>query len=69
MLRSSAATLVARRRVGELGDVRQSVDRLLALATRLTQSHPDQAASMVLSETYFQRAKFAYRVDGEPVIG
>jgi hypothetical protein len=70
MLRSSAATLVAQRRAGKLGDVRQSVDRLLALATRLTQSHPDHAATyMVLSEAYLERAKLAYRVDDEPVIG
>jgi hypothetical protein len=70
MLQNSSATLASQRRTGKLGDVRRSVDRLLALATRLTRSHPDQAATyMVLSEAYFQRAKLAYRVDGEPVIG
>ena len=55
---------------GKLGDAHRIADQLLALAERLTQSYPDQAAAyMLLSEGYVQRAKIAYRVDGEPVIG
>jgi hypothetical protein len=49
---------------------RRIVDRLLAIAFRVTQSYPDQAAaSMFLSEGYIQRAKMAYRTVGEPPIG
>ena len=45
-------------------------DQLVALAERLTRSYPDQAAPfMLLSEGYVQKAKNAYRVQGEPVIG
>jgi hypothetical protein len=65
-----AGTMTWQRRVGKLGDARRIADQLLALAERLTRSYPDQAAaSMLLSEAYVQRAKIAYRVDGEPVIG
>jgi hypothetical protein len=63
-----ASTLSWRRRAGKLGDAHQVVDRLLALAGRLTRLYPDQAAHMFLSEGYVQRAKIAYRVAGEPVL-
>jgi serine/threonine protein kinase len=70
MRHHGAGTMTWQRRVGKLGDARRIADQLLALAERLTRSYPDQAAaSMLLSEAYVQRAKIAYRVDGEPVIG
>ncbi len=70
MLRSSSETLASQIRAGKLGDAGRSVDRLLALAERLRRSYPDQAAPyMLLSEGYLKKAKIAYRVDGEPVIG
>jgi hypothetical protein len=63
-------TMTGQRRAGKLGDARRIADRFLALAERLTRSYPDQATPyMLLSEAYVQRAKIAYRVDGEPVIG
>jgi eukaryotic-like serine/threonine-protein kinase len=66
----SHETLAWQRRVGKLGDARRGADRALALAHRLTQTYPDQAAAyMILSDGYVQRAKIAYRVDDEPVIG
>ena len=41
----------------------------MSLAGRLTQMYPAQAAThMLLSEAYMQKAKNAYRVDGESVI-
>jgi hypothetical protein len=65
-----AGTMTWQRRVGKLGDARRIADQLLALAERLTRSYPDQAAPyMLLSDAYVQRAKIAYRVEGEPVIG
>jgi hypothetical protein len=65
-----ASTLASQRRVGKLDDAHRFVDQLLALARRLTQLYPDQAAAyMALSDGYVQRAKIAYRVDDEPVIG
>ena len=58
------------RKVGELGNEHRLVDQLLALARRLTQICPDQAAAyMLLSDGYVQRAKIAYHVEDEPVIG
>jgi hypothetical protein len=64
------STLAWHRRVGKLDDDHRLVDQSLALARRLTQSYPDQAAaSMLLSEGYVQRAKIAYHADDEPVIG
>ena len=64
-----ASTLAWQRKVGKLGDAHRIADQLLALAERLTQSYPDQAAAyMLLSEGYVQRAKNAYREDDEPVI-
>jgi eukaryotic-like serine/threonine-protein kinase len=70
MRRHCASTLAWHRRVGKLDDEHRLVDRLVALARRLTQSYPDQAAtSMLLSEGYVQRAKIAYRVDDAAVIG
>ena len=63
------STLAWQRMFGKLGDAHRVVDQLLALAERLTQSYPDQAAAyMLLSEGYVQRAKNGYRVDDEPVI-
>ena len=57
------------RKVGKLGDANRIADQLLALAERLTQLYPDQAAAyMLLSEGYVQRAKIAYREDDAPVI-
>jgi hypothetical protein len=56
-------------KVGKLRKAHQFVDRRLALASRLTQSYPGQAASyMFLSEGYIQRAKIAYREDDDSVI-
>jgi hypothetical protein len=64
-----SSKLAWQRRFGKLGDALRGADQLLALAERLTQSYPDQAAAyMLLSEGYVQRAKIAYRVDDEPVI-
>ena len=64
-----ASKLAWQRRVGKLGDALRIADQLLALAERLTQSYPDQAAAyMLLSEGYVQRAKNGYREDDEPVI-
>ena len=63
-------TLARQRQAGNLAEAQRIVDRLLALAGRLTRSYPDQGAThMLLSEAYIQGAKNAYRVDGEPVIG
>jgi eukaryotic-like serine/threonine-protein kinase len=63
-------TLGRQRKAGKLGDAHRIVAQVLALAERLTQLYPDQAAAyMLLSEGYVQRAKMAYQVDGEPVIG
>lgn len=63
-----AGALTRLRQDGKIGEARQGVDRWLALAGRLTKSYPSQAAAyMFLSEGYMQRAKIAYRVDGEPV--
>ena len=63
-------TLWLQRQAGNLAEAQRIVDRLLALAERLTRSYPDQAAAyMLLSEGYVQQAKIAYRVDGEPVDG
>ncbi len=63
-------TLRLQREAGDLAEAQRIVDRLLALAGRLTRSYPHQAATyMLLSEAYVQRAKNAYRVDGEPVDG
>ncbi len=64
-----ASTLSQQRTLGKLDDARRLLDQLLALAERLTQLYPDQAASfMFLSEGYVQRAKYAMCVPGEPVI-
>jgi hypothetical protein len=61
--------LALERRVGKLGDAHRIADRFTALAERLTQSFPDQAAAhMLLSESYVQKAKNAYREDDAPVI-
>jgi len=69
MMHPAASTLTRQRRVGKLGDASRIADQLLALATRLTQSYPDQAAAyMLLSEGCVQRAKMAYRMSDEPVI-
>ena len=63
-------TLWLQRQAGNLAEAQHIVDRLLALAGRLTRSYPDQAATyLLLSEACVQRAKIAYRVDGEPVDG
>jgi serine/threonine protein kinase len=63
-------TLWQQRQAGNLAEAQRIVDRLLALAGRMTRSYPDQAAAyMLLSEVYVQRAKNAYRVRGEPVDG
>ena len=70
MRQHCASTLAWHRRAGKLDDAHRLVDQLLALARRLTQSYPDQAAAyMLLSEGYVQRAKIAYREDDEAVIG
>jgi hypothetical protein len=63
-------TLVSQRWVGKLSDAHRFADRLVALAERLRRSCPDQAAAyMLLSEAYVQKAKNAYRVDGEfPIV-
>ncbi len=63
-------TLARQRQVDKLSETLRIADRLVALAERLRRSYPGQAAPyMLLSEGYLQRAKYAYRVDGEPVIG
>jgi hypothetical protein len=64
-----ASTLGWQRKVGKLRDAHRIADQLLALAERLTQLYPDQAAAyMLLSEGYVQKAKNAYREDDAPVI-
>ncbi len=64
-----ASTMTWQRQVGKLGDAHRIADQLVALAERLTQLYPDQAAAyMLLSEGYVQRAKIAYREDEAPVI-
>ncbi len=69
VVQRSGDSLKYQRWSDKLGEARRVVDRLLALAQRLAQSYPGQAApSMALSEAYLQRAKIAYRVPGEPVI-
>ena len=63
-------TLGWQRRAGITKDDRRISDRLITLAQRLEQLHPDQtAAHLLLSEAYIQRAKDAFREEGEPVIG
>jgi serine/threonine protein kinase len=63
-------TLSRQRQAGNLADAQRIVDGLLALGGHLTRSSPDQATTyMFLSEVYVQRAKNAYRMDGEPVDG
>ena len=58
------------REAGNLAEAQRIVERLLALAGRLTRLYPDHAATyMLLSDAYVQRAKIAYVVDGEPVDG
>ena len=70
MLRYGVGTVEWQRKHGKLGEARRSADRLLTLAKRLARSYPGQApAYALLSEGYLQRAKIAYRVDNEPVIG
>jgi len=65
-----AGTLARQRTAGKLSDAHRIVAQLRALAERLTQLHPDQAAAyMLLSDGYVQRAKIAYLVEDEPVIG
>ncbi len=65
----AAPTLSRLRKAGKLAEAQQGVDRWLALARRLTQSYPDQAATyMFLSEGYVQKAKNGYRVPGESAI-
>jgi hypothetical protein len=64
-----ARTLSRYRAVGKLDDAQPLVDQLVALAKRLSQSYPDQAAPyMLLSDGYEQRAKNAWQGPGEPVI-
>ena len=63
-------TLWRQRQAGKLADAQLIVDRLFALAGRLTGSYPNQAVPyLLLSEAYVQRAKIAYRVEDEPVDG
>jgi hypothetical protein len=69
MMHPCAGTLAWHRKFGTLHDAHRIADQLLALAERLTQSYPDQAAAyMLLSEGYVQKAKNAYREDDAPVI-
>jgi hypothetical protein len=57
------------RSFGTLGGAHRIVDRLFALAERLTRSYPDQAAAyMLLTEGYVQKAKNAYQEEEAPVI-
>ena len=63
------AKLSRQRTLRKWDDAHRLVDQILALAKRLTQLHPDQAASfMFLSDGYVQRAKNAWHVPGESVI-
>jgi hypothetical protein len=65
----SANTLAWQRRVGKLGEAHRTSDQVLALARRLSQTYPDQAAGyMLLSDAYVQKAKIAYREEEAPVI-
>ena len=63
-----ATRLSWHRTVGTMDNAQRLVDQLLALAKRLTQLYPEQAAPyMLLSDGYIHRAKNAFRVPGEPV--
>jgi serine/threonine protein kinase len=69
MTHPCGSTLAWQRKVNRLGDAHRIADQLLALAERLTQSYPDQAAPyMLLSVGYVQKAKNAYREEEEQVI-
>ncbi len=70
LMRGHFATALKRyREVGKLDDAQRLVDQLVALAKRLSQAYPDQAAPyMLLSDGYVQRAKNSWKVPGESVI-
>ena len=69
MRQHCVGTLVQQRTGGNFDDAHRTTDRLLALAERLLQSYPNQAASyMLLSEAYVARAKLADPIEEGPMI-
>ncbi len=70
LMRDHCATTASwLRKAGKLGAAHRIADQWLALAERLTQLYPDQAAAyMLLSEGYVQRAKNSYQEDEATVI-